>query len=267
MRDASAFRALEKPANPPSLEGLMTKPTHSYPDRPIRPELIRNANLLTVFLEADPAAVGARLPSGLSPRPDGRVVLNVWSHDDPNQMTGFGGLGPMSVCYLAVEVAGQDGASADGSVHFPGRFWVHHWSSSDRARAYALAASGLLISPGETTVEIVDDRFIARLVVDGRTQIAASARIGRQMLGTMSGYSIYYAERDNGEGGAEVAQFEVPWVSDAFDAESASVEFLFEDGAAPWRLVGNRQPTVLGVSYRRITLVPYLAQRTIVAAV
>lgn len=239
----------------------MIPPRHIYPDRPVRPELVRNARLLTVFLEADPAVAGALLPKGLTPLPDGRIVLNMWSHDDPNEITGFGGFGPMSVSYLAVEVAGREGASADGAIRFPGRFWVHHWSSFDRARDYAAAASGLRIRPGETAVRIDNNQFMAELVVDGRRQIMASAQIGEELLGTMSGHSIYYAERIAADGSSEVAQFEIPWVSDAFEAKSAVVEFSFGDGSPEWRLVGHSQPTVLGVMYRRITLVPYLAQR------
>ncbi len=175
---------------------------------------------------------------------------------------GFGGFGPMSVSYLAAEVAGAEGASSDGSTHFPGRFWLHHWSSFDCARDYA-SACGLQICPGETTVRIDDQKFVARLVVDGRVKIIASARIGNKVLRTLSGHSIYYAERTAPGGRIEVAQFEIPWVSDVFDAGSATAEFLFEVGARPLRLVWHRHPKVLGVAFRRITLVPYLAQRVI----
>jgi hypothetical protein len=187
-------------------------------------------------------------------------VLNMWSHEDPNEITGFGGFGPMGVSYLAVEVAGREGASADGTVRFPGRFWLSHWSSFGQARDYAGAASGLRIRPGITTVRITDDKFTAELVVDGRRTIVASAQIGRALLRTMSGHSIYYAERAATDGGTEVAQFEIPWVADAFDAKSPAVEFAFDEETPEWRLVGEQRPTVLGVAFRRITLVPYLAQ-------
>jgi hypothetical protein len=234
-----------------------------YPDSPVRPELVRNAQLLTVFLEVDQAVVRALLPEGLAPRPDSRIILNMWSHQSSDEITGFGGFGPMSVSYLAVEVAGQEGSSADGSVRFPGRLWVHHWCSFDRVRDYASAASGLRICPGMTNVQIKGGRFFAQLTVGGRVAITASAQIGNERLRTMSGHSIYYAERLSANGRAEVAQFEVPWVSDVFNAELGAAEFSFEEGAPEWQLIGHRHPTVLGVAYRRITLVPYLAQRTI----
>jgi hypothetical protein len=58
----------------------------------------------------------------------------------------------------------------------------------------------------------------------------------------VSGHSIYHAERPKADGGgSEVAEFEIPWVCDTFEAESAIVEF----------------------SFRGITLTPYLAQAVV----
>jgi hypothetical protein len=242
----------------------MNKPTIRYAECRVRPELIRDANLLTIFLEADSAVIDARLPTALKARSRGRIVLNMWSHEDPNELTGFGGFGPMSVSYLAAEVTGAEGATADGLTHYPGRFWLHHWSSFDRARDYA-GACGLQISPGETRVRIDDNKFIAQLLVDGRLEISASARVGNDVLRTLSGHSIYYAERAAADSGTEVALFEIPWVTDVFDASSATVEFLFEEDTAPLRLLGHRHPKVLDVAFRRITLVPYLAQRVVMS--
>jgi hypothetical protein len=75
-----------------------------------------------------------------------------------------------------------------------------------------------------------------------RKVIAASTRIGRTALSTVSGHSIYHAERPKADGGgSEVAEFEIPWVCDTFEAESAIVEF----------------------SFRGITLTPYLAQAVV----
>jgi hypothetical protein len=238
----------------------MTTLIHPYPDLPIPPQLVRNAQLLTVFLEADPTLVGAMLPNALSLRSDSRIVLNMWSHSDPNETTGFGGFGPMSVSYLAVEVAGEEGSSSDGLTPFPGRYWLHHWSSFGPARDYAHATSGLDIMPGKTLARVEDDRFAAQLSIDGRPVISASARIGREKLRTVSGHSVYYAQRIAAAGGFEVAKFVIPWVADAFEAHSADVEFSFPNDKLSASLFRNRRPVVGGVNFRSITLAPYLAQ-------
>ena len=76
-----------------------------------------------------------------------------------------------------------------------------------------------------------------------RKVIAASTRIGRTALSTVSGHSIYHAERPKADGGgSEVAEFEIPWVCDTFEAESAIVGVLVPRG---------------------ITLTPYLAQAVV----
>jgi hypothetical protein len=51
--------------------------SHPYPDLPLRPQLVRNAPLFTIFLEADQATVAALFPAELAPRPDGRIITLV----------------------------------------------------------------------------------------------------------------------------------------------------------------------------------------------
>jgi len=241
----------------------MTPLNPSYADLPLPPQVVRNAPLLTIFLEVDPAIVSGLLPRSLALRPDSRLVLNMWSHSDPNENSGFGSFGKMSVSYLAVEVAGEEGSSADGSTRFPGRYWLYHWSDFGSVRDYARAASGLEIMPGETFVRIDSARLSAGLSIDGTPAITASARVGREKQRTISGRSVYYAQRARSGGGVEVARFEIPWVSDAFDASAAEVEFSFPRNTPPAALFGNHGPLVVGVNFRSITLVPYLAQRAI----
>jgi hypothetical protein len=242
-------------------ENMMTNPVPRYASLPVRPQLIRDAQLLTFFLEPDPHIVAALVPFPLAPLHDGRMILNMWSHSDPTGTTGFGGIGPMSVSYLAVEVAGEEGATADESMRFPGRLWLHHWSSLEQARNYAAAASGLDIMPGKTTIRTEGDRMLAELSIAGRKVISAAARVGHEKRRTVTGNSIYYAQRAAGEGGMEVAQFDIPWISDVFDANMPDVKFSFPDGAAPALLSVPQLPRVLGVTLRTITLVPYLVRR------
>jgi hypothetical protein len=203
----------------------------------------------------------ALIPGPLAPLRDGRVILNMWSHSDATGTTGFGGIGPMSVSYLAIEVAGEEGAIADGSTRFPGRLWLHHWSSLEQARNYAAAASGLDIKRGETTIRTEGDRMLAELSIAGRRVISASARVGHEKRRTVTGNSIYYAQRAAVEGGMEVAQFDIPWISDVFDADTPDVEFSFSEDTTPLLLSDPQHPRVLGVTLRTITLVPYLVRR------
>jgi hypothetical protein len=183
----------------------------------------------------------------------------MWALSDPRQTTGFGAPGPVGVSYLAAEVAGPEGASNDGAVTFPGRVWLEHWNSSETVRAYARAASGLEIDAGETELRVEGDRLTARLRLDGRIVIEARARVGTQKLGLRAGHSVYYGERPAGDGGREAARFDVPWVAEGFPADKPEVVFDFGPGTSAADLVDNGAQAVIAVSFRRMTLVPYLA--------
>lgn len=225
----------------------------------VAPQIIHDAPLLTIVLSSKSERLRARIPDPLRPHPDGRLILNMWALSDPRQTTGFGAPGPVGVSYLAAEVAGPEGASNDGAVRFPGRVWLEHWSSSEAARAYARAASGLEINAGETEFHIEDNRLTARLRLDGRMVIEARARIGTQELGLRAGHSVYYGERAGGDGGRQVARFDVPWIAEGFSADNPEVVFDFEPGTGAADLVDNGAQAVIAVSFRRMTLVPYLA--------
>ncbi|MGN6584816.1 MAG: hypothetical protein ACTHJV_14045 [Rhizobiaceae bacterium] len=235
-----------------------SKPS-AYSCLTVAPQIIHDAPLLTIVLSSKPERLHARIPSPLRPHPDGRLILNMWALSDPRQTTGFGAPGPVGVSYLAAEVAGPEGASNDGAVRFPGRVWLEHWSSSEAARAYARAASGLEINAGETEHRVEGDRLTACLRLDGRIVIEARARVGTQKLGLRAGHSVYYGERTAGDGGREVARFDVPWVAEGFPADDPEVAFDFEPNAGATELVDNGAQTVIAVSFRRMTLVPYLA--------
>jgi hypothetical protein len=235
----------------------------SYPTLPIRPQLIRNAPLISFFLKGDPDKIRPLIPSPLSAHPSGRIVLNMWSQTDPNQTTGFGGLGAMNVTYLAAEVTGEEGTSADGSVRFPGRYWLQHWSNYAPAREYGRVVSGLDIMAGETEFVWDGPRLRARFSLDGRLAISAQVRAPDVSDRTVSGHSIYYAQRNCPAGGAEVAQFVVPWISDVLAADDAKVEFAFPDASPVLSLLNNGLQTVEAVTLRRITLLPYLTHHVL----
>lgn len=236
---------------------LTAKPR--YADLAVKPEIVRNAPLLTFFLSGDSSALRRCIPSPLSLHSGGRIILNIWSLPDPEGTTGFGEPGPVGIAYLAAEVGGEEGTTADGATHFPGRFWLEHWSSSAALRRYAHRASGLEIRPAEISLEFQNDVVTATLGLAGRAVVTARARFGRNRLKTVTGHSIYYAERDAETGGREVARFEVPWISDAYEADNPTVDFTFPETEAALRFVTNGRQSVAAVSFRRITLVPYLA--------
>ena len=242
---------------------MTSKVESSYFDRPIRPEIVRDAPLLTLFLSGDAERLRRRIPGGLTLHAGTRLILNTWFLPNPDQMTGFGAPGPMGVTYLAAETGGEEGATSDGSLHFPGRVWLEHRSSSAASRRYALEASGLKIREGETSSRLEGDFLRASLHVDDRPVVAVSARIGLGKQATASGHSIYYAERDAAGGGRELARYEVPWISDAYSAQDAVVDFTFPDEDPALSFVSNGPQVVEAVSFRRITLVPYLAYNTV----
>ena len=230
-----------------------------YRDLQVVPQILRNVPLATFYLAADPALTVSLLPEGLSPAPNGRIVLNMWSHSDPRETTGFGGFGAMGIAYLAVEVAGEQGATTDGKTAFPARCWMQHWCNYEPARAYAAKTSGLTILPGQPNVTIAGDRLTGVLELGGRIVISASATVGSEPQGVQSGFSIYHAPRTGPDGAAQVARYVVPWVGDSYLAESPAVALSFDAQAPANALFGGQPPTVLGVTFRRMTLVPYLA--------
>jgi len=238
----------------------MAEQERGYPDLRLRPEIIRNAPLLTFFLSCDRDRLSRRIPYPLSPHARARLILNMWFLANPEETTGFGATGPMGVSYLAAEVAGPEGASSDGSVRFPGRLWLEHWSSSPAARRYAQEASGLHIRLGDTEMSLDGDILKATLHIGNHLSISVKARIGSEKRATLSGHSIYYAERDAPGGGREIAHFEIPWISDAYSADEPAVEFAFPADDDALSFVANGPQTVEAVVFRRFTMVPYLAQ-------
>ena len=125
----------------------MITPKPRYPDLPTRAQIIRNAPLLTFLLSGASSTLRQCLPSPLSLHPGARIALNMWFLPDAQEMTGFGEPGPMGITYLAAEVAGEEGASADGAMRFPGRCWLEHWSSSPAARRYTTSSKAKCFAP------------------------------------------------------------------------------------------------------------------------
>lgn len=92
----------------------MLTPTPHYTALAIRPQIVRDAPLLTFLLSGDSSALRRCVPSPLSPHPAARIILNMWFVPDPEDTTGFGEPGPIGIAYLAAEVGGEEGLTADG---------------------------------------------------------------------------------------------------------------------------------------------------------
>ena len=89
------------------------------------PQMVINSRMLYfTWIPADPAAVAALLPAGLTAADDGQVFMNQYVVDDAERQTS--GFPTYSLTYLGADLAGQD--TPDGNV--PGRWWTHYFNSS-----------------------------------------------------------------------------------------------------------------------------------------
>lgn len=223
------------------------------------PELVRDAPLLTFYFQTTPTKLRPHIPSGLTPSPDARIILNMWFQEKAEETTGFGKPQPLGVTYFAAEIIGEAGGTADGATRILPRFWLKHWNSSDSARRYAAEASALEISHGQTSLSIHHGLATATLTLRGRTVITAQARVGEDRLRTASGHTIYFAKRKGCRDKQQLNRFVVPWVADSYGASAVAVNFDFPINDPLQGLVKNGTQTITSVSFRRITLVPYLA--------
>ncbi len=136
----------------------------------LAPQLIKDSRMLYFgWVPADPAAVAALVPAGLTPVVSRAVYINQYVVDRPEQTSGFGAY---SLTYLGVDLAGLD--LADGT---PGRWWTHYFNSSLGMREYA-AERGLPAEPGETVLELDGDVLTATTSVGGAPLIRTRARVG-----------------------------------------------------------------------------------------
>jgi hypothetical protein len=223
------------------------------------PAIVRDAPLLTFYLPTSPVELRPHIPSGLTPKHDARIILNMWFQEKAEEIAGFGEPQPIGVTYFAAEVTGEAGCTSDGATQIPPRFWLKHWNSSDGARRYAEKASALEISHGQTSLSFHRGLATATLTLHGRTVITAQARVGEDRLKTASGHSIYFAERKSSRDKQQLNRFVVPWVADSYGASAVAVNFDFPINDPLQGLVKNGPQTITSVSFRRITLVPYLA--------
>jgi acetoacetate decarboxylase len=158
---------------------------------PPAPQLIKNARMIIIGYKADPAALAAALPSGLSPHPNHMVQMNMYELP-AGQSSGFG---DFSLTYLSIEVEGHDSLAAEGTVALPGRFFAYYWNSSPRMITYAREAAGIPARFGVRRGEVSNGQLTSTLTVDDHAVITATASVTDNGQGTLGGHLNYYAHR------------------------------------------------------------------------
>lgn len=232
---------------------------------PPAPQLIKDARMLIVGYEADPAALAAVLPPGLSPHPNHLVQMNMYEID----ASGTSGFGSFSLTYPTVEVEGHDSLAADGALPIPGRFFAYYWNSSDRVRSYAREAAGIPAMPGVRRSEVVEGRLTSTLSVEGRDVITATVQVTDSAQGTLGGHLNYYAHRQipRPEGGAaqisELLELPLPFVMDMYEVTVEDLRFDFPDGHPAAALAPVSPLSVPSLLYADVTFTYSMGRRLI----
>jgi acetoacetate decarboxylase len=222
---------------------------------PPAPQMIRNARVIIAGYQADPAALAAVLPPGLTPHPSNLVQMNMYDLK-ADQSSGFG---DFSLTYLTVEVEGRDSYAAEGTMPIPGRFFAYYWNSSPRMIAYAREAAGIPAQYGVRRGEVSGGRLTSTLELDGRTVITLTAGVTDDHLGVLGGHLNYYAHRQipRPEGGgaalSELIELPLPFVADLYQATVEDVVFDFPDGHPAAALAPVQPLTVASTFYGDVT--------------
>ncbi|GAB3141327.1 hypothetical protein GCM10027290_13890 [Micromonospora sonneratiae] len=179
------------------------------------PQLVVNSRMIYFgWLPADPDAVAALVPDGLTPMVNRQVFMNQYVVDDAEQTSGFGAY---SLTYLGPDLADMD--APDGVT--PGRWWTHYFNSSAVVRAYA-ADRGVPVSVGTTRIKVKGNRLVAVTEADGVPVIRTVAEVGRTGSAINRGQLRYLTEVD----GRKISG-NYPYVAEPVDPfEIVSLEFL-----------------------------------------
>jgi acetoacetate decarboxylase len=222
---------------------------------PPAPQLIKNARMIIVGYRADPSALAAVLPPGLSPHPNNLVQMNMYEVQ-AEQTSGFGAF---SLTYLTVEIDGRDSLAADGTLPIPGRCFAYYWNSSPRVVTYAREKAGIPAMPGVRRAQIDNGTLISTLSVDDRDVITARASVTDTPLGTLGGHLNYYAHREipRPEGGAaaisELIELPLPFIVDMYEATVEGISFDFPAGHPAGQLAPIDPLEVPSVLYGDVT--------------
>ena len=151
------------------------------------PQLVTNSRMLYfTWIPADPDAVRALVPAGLTAAENGQCFINQYVVDTDEQTSGFSAY---SLTYAGADLAGQD--TPDGEV--PGRWWTHYFNSNADMREY-VSERGVPATPGETTLEIADGVLTATTSDDGVPVIRTRARVGDEIAVVGKGQLRYITD-------------------------------------------------------------------------
>ncbi|SCL48004.1 hypothetical protein GA0070606_1239 [Micromonospora citrea] len=203
---------------------------------PAAPHLVLNSRALFFsWLPADPEAVAALVPPGLTPHPDGQVFMNQYVVDDASQTSGFGAY---SLTYLGVCLTGVD--APDGCS--PGGWWTHYVTSSERIRDYA-AARGAPAVVGHTDIEREGGNLVAETAIGGAPLIRARCQVGETGPTIASGHHRYFTAL-----GGQLLSAVYPFVAEPVDPfVIESVEFL--DRGHPIYALRPENPLTIGFGF------------------
>jgi hypothetical protein len=182
------------------------------------PQLVINSRMLySSWIPADPKAVAALLPKGLSPAANRALFMNQYVVDSADQTSGFGAY---SLTYMGLDLAGH--TAPDGVT--PGRFFTHYLNSSPGVRDY-VSARGVPASAGTTTLELEAGRLVATTRADGIPIIRTVARVGPQIASVARGQLMYVTQVQG-----KLMAGNYPYVGEiAAGFELLSLEFLAPD--------------------------------------
>ena len=185
----------------------------------VAPQLVINSRMLYFgWIPADPAAVRAMVPEGLTALENGQVFMNQYVVDDENQTNGFG---DYSLTYIGPDLEGA--YAPDGET--PGRWWTHYFNSNATMRDYA-AERGVPATPGTTTLEISGDTLVATTASDGVPVIRSTVKVGSTADGLVARGQLHYITDVQGDLTSGI----YPYIAEPVDAfEVVSLEFLAPD--------------------------------------
>ncbi len=187
------------------------------PAVPPEPQLVKDAWMLLIGYEADPAAIRELLPPGLEPADSNSVVMNLYTVLEDSQTSG---LGPYTLTYLSIELKGHDGYVVGAADAIPGRYVAYYWNSSDLMRAYTRRAGFPDHAGGYTTLLREPGKVTARLTVNGRPFIEADAQASGSLQAAYSGQVSYLGRKDG-----KVVKFPLPYSCESIKTDNATVNF------------------------------------------
>lgn len=181
------------------------------------PQMVTNSRMLYfTWIPADPDAVAALVPEGLTPAENRQCFMNQYVVDSSDQTSGFDAY---SLTYAGADLVGHD--TPDGAI--AGRWWTHYFNSNADMREYA-SARGVPAGAGSTVLEVEDGVLTATTAADGVPVIRTRATVGEPAV-VGRGQLRYVTEVDG-----TLMSGLYPFVSDLVDPfEVTSLEFLAPD--------------------------------------